>query len=515
MILVEVEAAVDEFGTRETFYLGSSGFITEPGDTPANTVFLPRLQDPGSISLWAFAEGQTYGSTRLQPGEIKIINNDGAFDDWKDFSFEGQAVTIRSGDGGMYPGDFKVVFTGTVLSKQPTMGAITLNVSDKAGILDRAVLLETYLGTNVGTTGLEGVAGDLKGKVKPRVYGRVINISPPCVNTAKLIYQVSNRAVSAITDVYNGGEPWTSAGDYATAALLTAASLTPASATYATCLAGGLFRLSDSPDRQVTADVVAGSDDTLRTVAEILKQLALDAGIPEDDILASDVGELNALATMPVGINVDDDQTFRAAMDTIAQSAAAWWAFDPSGILRMGLLAEPSDTPDLDVIEADVLTGFEIGVADGSGSPVWRVTVRYSKNWTVQSTDLAGSVDDARRAELAQEYRTVSAEDVSVKIQWAQARELVIDTVIAAATPEASEAAALALAIRLLAIHKVRRDLFEVPIPEEVFPAEGISLMRTARLTHSRYGLSGGKAFLVLGQELDLARSRATLRLWG
>lgn len=510
MILVEVDALVDEYGTRQTFYLGSAGFVTEPSDTPANTVFLPRLQDPGSISLWAFAEGQTSGSTKLQPGEIKVINIDGEFDAWKDFSFEGQAVTIRSGSGGMYPGAFKVVFTGTVLSKQPTLGAITLNITDKAGVLDLPVLTTTFLGTNVGPVGLEGLPGDLKGKVKPRVYGKPATTTPALANASKLAYLASHRPLDDIAAVYDRGASITKGADYANSALLLAATVT--AGTYATCFAEGLFRLGSSPTGQITCDPVAGGSDTLRTVAETLKQLALDAGTPAGDILASDVGELNALAGDPIGLFVDDNTTtFRAAMDEAAASAGAWWAFMPDGVLRMGRLDEPSSTPDLTIVEADILTGFEIGVADDSGAPVCQVTVNYGKNWTVQASDVAGSVPDARRAELAQEYRSVSVEDPSILIQCPQARRLVINTLLL------TEAAALALATRLLALHRVRRDLFEVPIPEEVFPAGGISLMRTASLTHSRYSLSGGKNLLTLGVELDLSRSppRAILRLWG
>lgn len=504
MILVTLEAAVDQYGTLRQFYLGTEGYTTSSTDTPADVAFLPVLSDAGSLSLWAFSEGKTSGSTRLQLGEIRANGVDGQFDAWKDYSFDGRPVVIRSGEKTAAWSELPVIFTGAVKSVVVSLGQVTINITDRALIFDRPVLTRLFLGTNSGPTGLEGLPGDIKGKVWPRIYGPVRNVSPPCANTSKLTYRLSDRAVDAISAVYDRGASVTLGTNYATSALLTAA--TVSAGTYATCLAEGLFRLGSAPTGQITADAVAGGSDPLRTVGQTMQQLAFDAGLTAADVLASDVGELNALATYVVGLYLDSDTTFRSAMDQIAASAGAWWAFDLDGILRMGRLDAPTGNPDISIIPSDVGSAFESEVADDSGLPVWRVTVRYSKFFTVQASDVAGSVSADRRAELANEYRTVSVEDASVRIQWAQARELIVDTLLTSAANAATEAA------RLLAIHKVRRDLFVVPVPLEVF---GGGLMRQASLTHPRFGLSLGRLLVILGFELDLARSRVIAKLWG
>lgn len=505
MILVELSACINAAGDLETFYLGTSGFTTTPVDTPASVAFLPRLKEPGQLGVSAFASGKTSGTSELQTGELRLINIDGELDAWIDYDV--RSVVIRSGEGGAYPGDFPIVFTGAAASLEATVGAITIKLKDKAHILDRPVLTTQYLGTNAGPVGLEGLPGDIKGKVKPRTLGSVLNATPRLVNASKLTYQVSDGAVASIPAVYDRGAALTPDVDHATSALLTAA--TVSAGVYETCLAEGLFRIGSAPTGQITANVVQGAAAADRTVGAILETLALAAGLTAAEINDADVLGLTVATPQVVGIYLDAATTFREAMDKVAASVGAWWAFDLSGVLCMGQLAAPSALSDAYVIEADVLAGFERRVSDGAGQPVWRVNIRHSRLCTVQATDVATSVTDARRAELAQEYRVESAEDADVKVQFAQARELTIDTLLTTAADAAAEAA------RRLAIHKVRRDLFDVPVPLGVFTDVGVSLMSPIDFTHSRFGLSGGKAFSILGFGLALARDRVILSLWG
>lgn len=513
MILVEITAAVNEAGTPETFYLSTKGFVTSPADTPANTAFQPVLRDAGSIGVAIYADGKTSGTSKLEPGTLTLVNVDGQFDAWRTYAFDGRPVVIRQGEGGVYPADFPVIFTGTVDGAPDcTMDAVTVRLRDMAYVLDTPVLTTRYAGTNVGATGLEGTADDLKGRVKPRAYGKNFNISPPCVNASKLAFQVSDGPVAAIPNVYIKARAWTFAADYATSALLLAAALTPESATYSTCLAEGLFRLSDDPGGEVTADVDAGTD-AASTVAQVLKALATAAGVTT--INADDVTMLDFLtqredeSPRPVGRWISDEETYRDAMDAIAASVGAWWAFDPLNNLRMGRLDAPVAGSDGDIIESEVLRGFERRNPDGSGIPVYRVTVRYRRNNTVQTSDIAGEVDAARRAFLAEEYRSVVAEDLSVKVKHLQARELFVDTCLT------EEEDADAEAERLLALHRIARDLFDTPVNVKVFANCQARLAGQQNLTHRRFDLAAGRDLIVLGFNLELARERVTLSLWG
>lgn len=508
MILVEMTAAVDEFGTLRTFYLGTVGFTTSPTDTPPNVVFEPAIKSAGDLEIWAFAQGATSGSSGFEPGEVQVVNVDGQFDDWINYSFDGRPIVIRSGSGGAYPADFPVILRGTIESVSASMSRVTVTIRDAGYALVRPVLTTQYLGTNVGAVGLEGTAEDIKGRVKPRVYGSVFNIAPPCVNTSKLTYQVSDRAVSAISMVYDRGVALTAGANYADAAALTAA--TVAASTYATCRAAGLFRLGSAPTGVVTADVTEGAAAADRTVAEVLARLAADAGLASDALDPVDRNDLNILVPAVIGLYLDDETSFRDAMDEVVASVAAWWAFDASEKLRMGLLDPPAPPNAFRLIEADVLSGFERETADGNGIPAWRVNVRFGRFWTTQQpADVAGSVSADRRAALGQEYRSVSAEDPTIKHQFAQAREITVDTLLIDADD------AQALADRLLAIYRVQRSLFPTPITDQRFAELGVQLMSAGQLTHRRFGMAQGRTLRALGYSLDLDRNRVVLQLWG
>lgn len=510
MILVELTAAVDDGGVGRTFYLSTEGFVTGPADTPADVAFLPRLKDAGSIGVSLFGSRRTRGSSDLQVGSLKIINTDGELDGWDDYSFDGRPVVIRTGAGGAYPGAFKTLFAGTVDGVEAGVDFIVVKLRDTARVLSEPVLTERFAGTNVGPVGLEGTADDLKGVVKPEVFGRVFNIQPPCVNTSKLAYMVSNGPLGEIAEVYDQGVPLTFGVDHASSSALLAASI--ADGHYDTCLSEGLFRLGSKSVGEVTADAASGADDAARTVAQLLSAMAARAGAPVD---ADSVSQLDFLALrpdespQPVGIYLSDETTYRDAMDAIAASLGAWWAFDIAGALRMGQLRAPVEGMSAgDIIQSEILSGFERQLADGTAAPVWRVVVRYRKFWTTQeATALAGSVDDARRAALALEYRSITAEDPSIKVKHLLARELVVDTLLI------EEDDAQAEADRLLALYRVPRRCFDVPVAQEVFAASGAQLGGQVLLQHTRYGLAAGRDLVVLGY--DLSRQKAVLSLWG
>jgi len=506
MILIEVTGAVDQYGTERTFYLSTEPFQTGPADSPPHTAFDDRLEDPGYIGQSAFSDGKTEGASSLQVGEIVILNGDGDFDDWKDYSFEGRPLRIRRGSGGSYPGDFENIFAGTVASVTVTLDKVVVAIREKMAILDVPVLTTKYAGTNVGPTGLEGTSDDLKGRVKPRVYGRVFNIAPPCVNTSKLTFQVSDRAVAAIAKVYNRGVELTFGLDHATSALLTAATIEDG--IYDTCLAEGLFRLGSMPAGIITADVDERATDEEMTVAALMQRLAQDLGLADDELDDQVFAELNADAPYVAGLWISDEMHFREAFDALAGSVGAWHGFDTAGVFRAEQLKAPGE-PDFDILEAEVLRGFERGVADRDGVPVWRVTVRYRRFYETQTTDLAGSVSAERRAALAEEFRSITVEDETVKHQFKQAGELIVETCLTSGTDAEAEAH------RLLALHKVRRDLFDVPLDAEALDQGAMQIGATGRLTHSRFGLSGGRNLRVLGRRLELGRNSIRLKLWG
>jgi hypothetical protein len=510
MILIEITAAVDAAGTLATLYLSDSHFITSPADTPANVSFLQYLKDPGSIGVHAYSDGKTTGgSTKLETGEIVVINNGRRFDEWLDYGFDGRAVTIRSGAGGRYPEDFQVLFTGT-LEGQPeaSWGQIVFRLRDKQYLFSQPALTTRYTGGNVLPQGFEGTAADIMGKVKPRVHGTVFNVPAVLVNTSKLTYQVNDSAVSSIGMVYDSGAPL-SAGttDYPTKELLQAS--TPVAGGYNTCLAEGFFQLAATPAGLVTADVVQGASAADRTVAQVLRRLA-GVSLVASEISAPDVAALDATSSAPVGIWLaDESTTIQSAMDMVAASIGAWFGFDELGVLRMGVLAEPTGEPVLDLRDFHALEAIERRPARDNSVPVWRITMKYARIWSVQTSGLLGSVGADRRAYLALASRTVVSPDSDVKKKHLLATDMVVEGLLVSAIDAQAEAD------RQLQLQKKTRGIFDVPLSVSALADKSVSLMSVVRLTLPRFDLDSGKLFRVIGRRLELATNQIILTVWG
>lgn len=509
MFAIEITAATDAAGALATFYLADGTLVTEATDTPANVAFDNSLLDPGSISVTAFGDGRTSGGTRLALGEIRLANNDGQYDGWLTYGFDGRPVVIRSGEpGAAYPSAWTSVFTGTIEALTVNRREVVIRLRDKQLIFDRPVLTQQYGGTNVLPNGIDGTTSDLAGKPKPRLLGSALNIAPPCVNTSKLVFQVTTGALASIGAVYDQGAALTFGVNHANSGALLAA--TVGAGTYDTCLSEGLFRLGSAAAGQITCDAVQGAAAVDRTASAMLLTLALAAGVDAGDINSAEVAALAADNPATLGIWITgESETYARVMDQIAGTVGGYYAFDATGTLRMGRLSAPGGTPVLDLQDFDVLEPFERRPARDGDLPTWAVTIRHSRVGTVQSSDLASSVTQARRAFVGQEWRSQRAQDAAVKTQFLLAAETTLDTLFTATADAADEAA------RRLALYGVHRDIFEVGVPIESVGATSVWLMDAVKLTHPRFALAAGRTFRLLGIRPDLAKRRFTLTLWG
>ncbi len=506
-ILIEATAAIDSSGTLQTFYLSVEKFVTSPTDTPPNQDFAPAVQDPGTVGLHVFSDGVTSGASQMEDGEIVIVNRDGQFDAWVDYSFDGRAIVIRSGNSGAYPGSFSVLFTGTIAGFTASEDSIIFKLKDKGFVFQVPALMNVYAGTNILPAGLEGTTDDIAGNFKPCVFGAVFSVAPPLCNTSKETYQVNDGAVVDIPAVYDRGALLTKGANYATSVLLQAAA--PGAGTYVTCFAEGYFRLGSAATGQITADVLEGANAAARTTAQILNRLAL-LKVTSGEISATDVTALDAINNAVVGIWLNNETTtIESAMDSIAASIGAWFGFDYSGTLRMGQLAVPSGSPVAVLEEYDTAGAITRIVPAGNGIPSYQVTVHHTKVWTVQTTDLAGAVTAATRAYLSVDYRAAVAQTPSVLTQWLLSQPLVFDGLLT------TSADAIAEASRRNTLYSVRRDIFEVPISIQVLSENNFKLMDEIGLVRDRFGLDDGKSFLLIGIRLELASGLAILSLWG
>lgn len=505
MMLIELTAAVDGAGTLKTFYVSDSRFATGPNDTPANIAFEPCVIGAGSLGIHAFGDGRTGGATKLEAGEIVLANIDGQLDDWLNYSFDGRPVVIRTGNGGAYPGAYSTLLLATAEGIDAASGEIILRIRDKQYLLDRPVRTSLYGGTNVMPDGVDGLPSDLKGKARPAAYGRVFNVSPPHVNTSRLIFEVG--PCNSIDAVYSNGAALTAGAAYTSLADMTTNA--PSAGGYRAWPAGGYFRLGSFSAEQITADVTQGATGSDRTVAQVVKAIAREAGLSSAEVSAVDAAALDLIAAAEVGIWIDDSTTsFASALDQVIVGVGGWYGFDQEGVLRMGRLAAPAGTPVLTLHEYDVLDTPERRAPTDNGTPIWSATVNHSKCWTVQTSGLAGSAA-GRAGFVGRERRSSNSTDASIKNQWLLAGKIEVDTLLNSTVDGDAEAA------RLLELHKVRRDVFDVPVNIGVLAETPLRIADVVEVHYGRFGMGGGRLFRVIGIFFNLADQSAKLSIWG
>ncbi|NTV11115.1 MAG: hypothetical protein HGA47_10120, partial [Zoogloea sp.] len=234
-------SGLDSSGSPAVFRAADDIFVTGAADTPAHTHYLRRLSQPGNFAAELFSGSALSGNSRTGGGEIVLANADGRLDMLLDWAVDGRALVVRRGQPGqIYPAGWQVVLRGTAAGLSVRGDDLVIRLRDRAAELETTMARPIYAGSNVLPDGVEGVETDLKGKTKPRLYGVVRNISPVPVNTARLIYQVSDRAAT-VTAAYDSGVALTRGADYADLAGMMAT--TPAAGEYRALPALGLLRL--------------------------------------------------------------------------------------------------------------------------------------------------------------------------------------------------------------------------------------------------------------------------------
>lgn len=245
--------------TTLRFASGGGGFTTSPTDTPANTFYEPRIKVPNNWQAAVFRDGLTGGGADGGFGTAQLANHDGFFDQFMGMAFDGQPFRLLHGDIDQPYSAFSVLLTGTMSQPEFTWNYCNIKVRDYSKFFDKALSQYTYLGNNVAGQGVEGTPDDLMGKAKPLCFGRCYNLTPSCVSTSAMLFQVHNGPIKAVDAVYVDAAVWAldtslgAAGDFATIAAMVAA--TPGAGKFVTCLAAGMFMMSGSVSSGITCDV--------------------------------------------------------------------------------------------------------------------------------------------------------------------------------------------------------------------------------------------------------------------
>lgn len=543
------------YSVTTLYYSSAPALVTGPTDTPPSTTFQPRIVQPGNYATQAFQGGLTFGRSQMGYGEIILSNDDGALDALLDYGFDGRTAVLRCLDEvdapAAYPSGWKTIFTGTIEQPEATWpgynnSQIVLRLRDGGASLHQKIDLAVYLGDNVLPDGLEGTASDLKGKTKPLLLGKCYNMPLQCVNTSKLIYAVSPPSggaidlvwdFDAITDfdaavfynevvsgpvttalgteyrrggcsatgleLYDAGVALTYGGTYATVADLLATA--PAAGQYKVMPAYGYIRLGSSPAGEITCTATDNNGHDANTPGSIIRAIlrdymrwghtkynitelaTLDSGSPQ-------IGELIQQETY-----IDD------LLDTICNGIGACYYFDSYGVFRIFRVADPSTLP------ANLMLGreiAEINMQSAAGIPPKTIRIKWQKNWSVQTSGLAGAVTADRRAWLANEHREAISNSPTIAAKHLLSDELEF-TGSYYEDPQAE-------CDRRLALYATRRALYDLTINLDTFPNfHAVELGQVAEIQlNGRYGLTA-KKMLITGKQLDLVLGKMILTVWG
>lgn len=479
-------------------------FASGPGYDNAGTFYAPRLENPGNVSR-AFAGG-IGGRASASLGEITLVNNDGGLNPLADDYFDGRRLTLKQGDSAAAYATFTTILSATIESAAFERERVSLRLRDRSVELDKPFSAVKYAGDNALPAGTEGTADDLKDKYKPRLLGRVALMTPVCVNTSRLIYQVNDGAVDSIANVYDAGAYLSRGADYTSAADMQTNA--PGGGQYRCLESAGMFRLGSQPYGQISACVIDTWPYLSNSAAGLIQAILTEKGYTASDWIAADFTALNQKNAGSLGLVVEDGETTASLLNRICESVGAWWGFNALGTFRVARFEAPSasDTAVYTFTEAD---WTEIDRAPEDQLPLWSVKLKADINYAVQDRkSLAGVVPEDRAVWFAQDAREQKIEDAAVKTSRKLADEAGYDSLLNGISIASAEAQ------RRLNLYKVRRDVVRLTAAD---PSRftTIDLGSVVTVQTSRFGYTAGKKFIVTSLVVNYERNQIDFVLWG
>ena len=544
--LVEIEG-LNPAGTLVTHYfctldtVARGGFISAPTDTPPNKIYEPRVINPGTYERHLWRPGQTQGAGFVTVGVVEIANADGVLDSWIDWDWDGRAVRILRGDADAPRASFEVMLIGTAQSLSLSWTMVQINLRDRmAEVSAMPIVTDRYGGTNVLPNGVDGTKDDVKDKYRPWVLGEVEGISPPRVNSSKLIYEISRYPIAALVGVQEGGNAITAGTVRANIAALEAG--VPASGHYDWCLGtgteGAYFRLGSSPLLPITCMVQEGANAAARTIAQIVKRILLRLGIDASDLTRLD--EFDALQAGVVGWYVDiNGADAGVVINALCASGGTSWTVRRDGTFELLRLQQPAASTRVAIYDqstydsgkvygpvGDNTTLIVTHILDSStplaiiptdnntgGVPNYEIDLSWQHNWTVMTgADVAGVVTDARTDWLGLAYRSTKVTAPGIWNPTTKVGRNPLSKPLEIVTQFRVEADAIAEANRLVTLYGVRRRYFSLTVSAPV--VGGVDLGAIITLIMPRFGCEAGSDFMLTGMLEDRAANITELFLW-
>jgi hypothetical protein len=343
-----------------------------------------------SCYLWSNSRGDTSTSA------ITLANSDGALDALVMRSQAGMRVSVY-----WLPDGVTDVDASTIIARDD-VERIIANAESEVRIVRRSILdrlaVRTFAQGRHGGTRPEA----LRDTPLPAALGRPLSCPMPLIDPVDVVFQPHDSGAFEVPVVRDGGVVLTLTTDYTVSTI-------PAE-----------VELTDSPERQVVADIRAGAatvgatHDVYSAVSEILGRAGIETG---DWNTSAFIAIRDLYDASGVSYWCGEGQSCRELLDAVADSLLLMTFTDADGRISAAPVLPPADVPVSATLSLRNLRG-QLQV-DRDAAPNLPAVVLAGRNWFVyQAGDLLDAVSDADKQMLSAEYRfrapvgPVSAETV-------------------------------------------------------------------------------------------------------
>ena len=216
------------------------------------------------------------------------------------------------------------------------------------------------------------------------------------------------------------------------------------------------------------------------------------------------------LCNAGVGIFSGDAANLKSLMDMVAESVHAWYAFDATNKLRMGLFRDPDDeTAVATLTEDNILTLDRVTDSNPESLPNWRITVNSGKRWNPLN---ANDAIPASLINLTKGWANTSKQtDSAIKPVHKLSTERSFDSLMIDADGQRGDL----LATDLLTLYKARHDTVNATIADPGLEFLTIDIGKVVTVTLNRFGYNSGRKLRVISLRRDFQRGLIDLTLWG
>ena len=211
-----------------------------------------------------------------------------------------------------------------------------------------------------------------------------------------------------------------------------------------------------------------------------------------------------------VGIFSGEAGNLKTLMDQVAASVHAWYAFDATNKLRMGLFRDPATETAIATLTEDNLISLErVTDSNPESLPNWRVTVTSGRRWKPLN---ANDAVPASLVSLTKEWTSTSKQtDATIKPIHKLSTERSFESLMVDADGRRAEK----MATDLLTLYKARHDTLNVTVADPNLEFLSIDIGTVVAVTLARFGYTGGRKLRVLSLRRDFQRGILDLTLWG